>query len=134
AVQLLGAGDVAFGGQRRTGDRRRSGGIDLLETGHDWRRYFGDLARQLDRPGQQPIMRDDFSHQPDPLGAGGIDDFAGHRQPSRHGRAVMPPPGRMPTRAWVSAKTARSDATRKSQPSAISSPPVNTAPLIAAMI
>ena len=46
-------------------------------------------------------------------------------------RAVMPPPGRMPTRAWVSANTARSEATRKSQPSAISSPPVNVAPLIA---
>src|SRR3954453_14210139 len=31
-------------------------------------------------------------------------------------RAVIPPPGRTPTRAWVSAKTARSEATRKSQP------------------
>ena len=46
----------------------------------------------------------------------------------------MPPPGRMPTRACVSANTARSEATRKSQPSAISSPPVNVAPLIAPMI
>jgi len=48
--------------------------------------------------------------------------------------AVIPPPGRIPTRAWVSANTARSEATRKSQPSAISSPPVNVAPLIAPMI
>ena len=40
----------------------------------------------------------------------------------------------MPTRACVSANTARSEATRKSQPSAISSPPVNVAPLIAPMI
>ena len=47
-------------------------------------------------------------------------------------RAVMPPPGRMPTRAWVSANTARSEAMRKSQPSAISRPPVNVAPLIGA--
>ena len=46
----------------------------------------------------------------------------------------MPPPGRMPTRAWVSANTARSEAIRKSQPSAISRPPVNVAPLIAPMI
>ena len=46
----------------------------------------------------------------------------------------MPPPGRMPTRAWVSANTARSDAMRKSQPSAISRPPVNVAPLIAPTI
>ena len=46
----------------------------------------------------------------------------------------MPPPGRMPTRACVSANTARSEAIRKSQPSAISRPPVNTAPLIAPMI
>ena len=46
----------------------------------------------------------------------------------------MPPPGRMPTRACVSANTARSEATRKSQPSAISSPPVNVAPLIAPTI
>ena len=46
----------------------------------------------------------------------------------------MPPPGRMPTRAWVSANTARSEAMRKSQPSAISRPPVNTAPLIAPTI
>ena len=34
-------------------------------------------------------------------------------------RAVIPPPGRMPTRAWVSANTARSEATRKSQPRAM---------------
>ena len=46
----------------------------------------------------------------------------------------MPPPGRMPTRACVSANTARSEAMRKSQPSAISRPPVNVAPLIAPMI
>ena len=46
----------------------------------------------------------------------------------------MPPPGRMPTRTCVSANTARSDAMRKSQPSAISMPPVNVAPLIAPTI
>ena len=48
-------------------------------------------------------------------------------------RAVMPARGRIPTLACVSAKMARSDAIRKSQPSASSSPPVNVAPLTAPM-
>ena len=37
----------------------------------------------------------------------------------------------MPTRAWVSANTARSEAIRKSHASAISSPPVKVAPFTA---
>ena len=45
----------------------------------------------------------------------------------------MPPPGMMPTRAWVSAKRARSDATRNVHCSASSSPPVTATPLIAPM-
>jgi hypothetical protein len=45
----------------------------------------------------------------------------------------MPPPGMMPTRAWVSAKLARSDATRNVHCSATSSPPVTAGPLIAPM-
>ena len=53
---------------------------------------------------------------------------------TRGSRAVIPPPGRIPTRAWVSANTARSEATRKSQPKSISRPPVNTAPLTAPTI
>ena len=44
---------------------------------------------------------------------------------------MSPHPGMMPTRAWVSAKRARSDATRKSQVSATSKPPVTAAPLMA---
>ena len=47
-----------------------------------------------------------------------IDSRRAMAAPTRWGsRAVMPPPGRMPTRAWVSANTARSEATRKSHPS-----------------
>jgi hypothetical protein len=52
AVQRLGTGDGLFGGQRRIGDRGRAGDVDFLETGHDWRRHLGDLAGQLDCPGQ----------------------------------------------------------------------------------
>src|SRR5215207_9910614 len=44
---------------------------------------------------------------------------------------VSPHPGMIPTRACVSAKRARSDATRKSQVSATSKPPVTAAPLTA---
>ena len=44
---------------------------------------------------------------------------------------VRPHPGITPTRVWVSPKRARSDATRKSQLSAISNPPVIAGPLIA---
>ena len=44
---------------------------------------------------------------------------------------MRPQPGMMPTRAWVSAKRARSDATRKSQASASSKPPVMATPLMA---
>ena len=47
---------------------------------------------------------------------------------------VIPPPGMMPTRACVSAKRARSDATRNVHCSASSSPPVTATPLIAPMI
>ena len=46
-------------------------------------------------------------------------------------RTVRPPPGITPTRAWVSAKRARSEAMRKSQFSAISNPPVTAAPFTA---
>ena len=45
---------------------------------------------------------------------------------------MRPLPGNIPTRAWVSANTARSDAIRKSQPRASSRPPVNAGPLIGA--
>ena len=45
----------------------------------------------------------------------------------------MPPPGMTPTRAWVSAKVARSDAMRKSQHMASSRPPVTVGPLMAPM-
>ena len=48
-------------------------------------------------------------------------------------RMLIPPPGTTPTRAWVSAKRARSDAMRKSHDMANSSPPVTAAPLIAPM-
>ena len=48
-------------------------------------------------------------------------------------RMVSPPPGITPTRAWVSAKRARSDAMRKSQDRASSRPPVTVGPLIAPM-
>ena len=44
---------------------------------------------------------------------------------------VRPHPGMMPTRAWVSANRARSDAIRKSQLRASSKPPVMATPLIA---
>ena len=44
---------------------------------------------------------------------------------------VSPHPGMMPTRACVSAKRARSEATRKSHVSATSKPPVTAAPLTA---
>ena len=47
---------------------------------------------------------------------------------------VSPHRGWTPTRAWVSAKRARSDATRKSQLRASSSPPVTATPLIAPMM
>ena len=46
-------------------------------------------------------------------------------------KTVRPHPGITPTRVWVSPKRARSDATRKSQLSAISNPPVIAGPLIA---
>ena len=46
---------------------------------------------------------------------------------------VRPQPGMIPTRAWVSANRARSDATRKSQASASSNPPVIATPLMAPM-
>ena len=46
----------------------------------------------------------------------------------------MPPPGRMPTLAWVSAKTARWEAMRMSIPRASSSPPVMTGPFTAGVI
>ena len=49
-------------------------------------------------------------------------------------RIVSPPPGMTPTRAWVSAKRARSDAMRKSQHRASSRPPVTVGPLMAPMI
>jgi hypothetical protein len=44
---------------------------------------------------------------------------------------VSPQPGITPTRVWVSPNLARSDATRKSQLSASSKPPVTATPLIA---
>ena len=47
---------------------------------------------------------------------------------------VMPPPGMTPTRPWVSANEARSDAMRKSQPRASSRPPVTAGPLMAPTI
>ena len=46
-------------------------------------------------------------------------------------RTAPPQPGCSPTRAWVSPNSARSEATRKSQLSAISRPPVIAGPLIA---
>ena len=46
---------------------------------------------------------------------------------------MRPHPGMMPTRAWVSAKRACSDATRKSHASAISNPPVTATPFTAPM-
>ena len=46
-------------------------------------------------------------------------------------RTESPHVGRSPTRAWVSANRACSDAIRMSQYKAISSPPVTAAPLIA---
>ena len=49
-------------------------------------------------------------------------------------RTVIPPPGMTPSRAWVSANFALSDATRKVHCSAISSPPVTATPLTAPMI
>ncbi len=56
------------------------------------------------------------------------------RWPTASARStVSPQPGMMPTRAWVSAKRARSDATRKSHVSATSKPPVTAAPLTAPM-
>jgi hypothetical protein len=56
------------------------------------------------------------------------------RSPTDCGRnTLIPPPGVTPTRAWVSPNFARSDATRKSQASASSKPPVTAAPLIAPM-
>ena len=48
---------------------------------------------------------------------------AGRRSP-RTSSTVSPQPGMIPTRVWVSAKRARSDATRKSQFDASSKPPV----------
>ena len=54
------------------------------------------------------------------------------RTPIDWGRSTeSPPPGSTPTRAWVSPKRARSDATRKSHCSASSKPPVTAAPLTA---
>ena len=44
---------------------------------------------------------------------------------------MSPQPGMIPTRAWVSANRARSDAIRKSHASAISNPPVTATPFTA---
>ena len=56
------------------------------------------------------------------------------RTPTAWGsRTVRPQPGWIPTRACVSAKLARSEATRKSQLSASSNPPVTATPLMAPM-
>src|SRR2546425_1776785 len=56
------------------------------------------------------------------------------RSPTAWGRrAVSPPPGWTPTRAWVSPKAARSEATRKAHWRASSRPPVTAGPLTAPM-
>ena len=56
------------------------------------------------------------------------------RRPTAAGsRTVRPQHGSTPTRAWVSAKVACSEAIRKSQCSASSSPPVTAEPLMAPM-
>ena len=61
-----------------------------------------------------------------------VESSLARRNPTASGRStVSPQPGMIPTRAWVSAKRARSDATRKSQASASSKPPVMATPLIA---
>ncbi len=52
----------------------------------------------------------------------------------RASSTVIPPPGMIPTRACVSAKRARSDATRNVHCNASSRPPVTATPLIAPMI
>ena len=57
------------------------------------------------------------------------------RRPTAWGRVtVSPHRGWTPMRAWVSAKRARSEATRKSQLRANSRPPVTATPLMAPMI
>ena len=61
-----------------------------------------------------------------------VDSSLARRTPTASGsRTVRPQPGMIPTRAWVSAKRARSEATRKSHASASSKPPVMATPLIA---
>ena len=63
-----------------------------------------------------------------------VDISLARRTPMAAGSStVRPQPGMMPTRAWVSAKRARSEATRKSQARATSKPPVIATPLIAPM-
>ena len=109
---LLRSGDGLLGGQRRVGDRGGCRRVDLLEPRHHRPRHLGDLCGQFDRPGQQSIVRNDFGHQADRSARAAsttspvIDSRRAIAAPtSRGSRAVMPPPGRMPTRAWVSAKT-----------------------------
>src|SRR4051794_4328254 len=55
-----------------------------------------------------------------------------HAGPMRRGRSTSTGPGYTPTRRWVSAKRARSEATMKSQAKASSKPPVTAGPLTAA--
>ena len=62
-----------------------------------------------------------------------VESSLARRNPTASGSStVRPQPGMIPTRAWVSANRARSDATRKSQASASSKPPVMATPLIGA--
>ena len=54
--------------------------------------------------------------------------------PTRRGRSTSTGPGYTPTRRWVSAKRARSEAIMKSHARASSKPPVTAGPFTAAMI
>ena len=89
--------------------------------------------------GRQLVVGHDVVDQSEAQRLGGVDEVAGDRQlgrladADRHcgSSAVSPHAATTPSRAWVSAKRARSDATMNVQLSASSSAPVTQAPLTA---
>ena len=97
-------------------------------------------AASFRRERQQLVVGDDVVDEPPGQRGGGVEEVAGGRQLAGPADAdglgeqhVRPQSGMIPTRAWVSANAARSDATRKSHRSASSNPPVTATPLIAPM-
>src|SRR2546430_5691105 len=52
------------------------------------RTVSGDLPCDLERPGLEPRIRDDFVHEPDPKGFGGVDAVAGEGELHRVAEAA----------------------------------------------